>query len=535
MIKVVLIDDEPHIRKGLSTGINWAEYGCEICGEASDGKEGEKIIAEIHPDIIFTDIRMGDEDGFAMIANIKDIVPESKIIILTGYRDFEYAVEAVHLNVFDFLLKPTKPEDIHKTMRRCIHEIKLQRESESEYSLMQKDFEESLEMLKNEYLSEILRGMHTNAEEIKERMQLYRIKSRPYAVVLIEKDGDVKNKYSDSVYQNGMISFFREIFGEESTFSVVIDERRVAVIFYIDEGSSYSQFCDEMVDFQKSVKECFDFTITVAVSAVADNMEELQEKLYEAQAALQQKNYLGSNSFISYRDINFMFDDRDDRQMEELEERFLSAVKNGNTHMVENTAGQIADFAEKQEGGFRYHIKNWLTNILSAVVRIREEVIASYDSGQPDINMDEMQKMLNGCDEARDAVDFLKMAGVSVTEKIDKYNRKKINIKVTKAIEYINDHFRENISLSDISEIIGASTYYTSRIFKEETGKNIVEYLNETRVEKAKELLADLQFKIYEVADFVGIEDPHYFSKLFKKYVGCSAKEYRESLFGKEQ
>ncbi|HHY64506.1 MAG TPA: response regulator [Clostridiaceae bacterium] len=123
LFKVVIIDDEPIIRKGLSKIINWSQFSCEISGEASDGASGLELIKQVKPDILLTDIRMPKVDGLTMIRQAKEIVPDCIIIILTGYRDFNYAQEAIRLGAFDFILKPTKIEELTEVIVRAVKEI----------------------------------------------------------------------------------------------------------------------------------------------------------------------------------------------------------------------------------------------------------------------------------------------------------------------------------------------------------------------------------------------------------------------------
>ncbi|MCX7746274.1 MAG: response regulator [Clostridia bacterium] len=133
MMKVLLIDDEEIIREGLKKIIDWGSLDCEIIGEAEDGEDGIKMINSLKPDIVFTDIRMPGLDGLQMISNIKDIKEDCKIIILSGFRDFEYAQEAVKLGAFRFLLKPSKPKEISQTVKDAVDEIKKIREKEEQY------------------------------------------------------------------------------------------------------------------------------------------------------------------------------------------------------------------------------------------------------------------------------------------------------------------------------------------------------------------------------------------------------------------
>ncbi len=116
MYKVVIIDDEPIIAEGLGKSVDWGKFGASVAGIAFDGEEGLKLIREIRPDIVFTDIRMPCMDGLTMIAAIRSEFPETQIAILTGYRDFDYAQRAISLGVARFLLKPSKMDEIMEAL-----------------------------------------------------------------------------------------------------------------------------------------------------------------------------------------------------------------------------------------------------------------------------------------------------------------------------------------------------------------------------------------------------------------------------------
>lgn len=132
MHKVMIIDDEETIREGLRSVINWEEHNCSIIGEAEDGDEGVRLITELKPDIIFTDVRMPGLNGLEMVARIKEINYQCIVIILTGFREFEYAQQAVRLGAFRLLLKPTKTEELLQAIDDAVAELKKQVTSQNE-------------------------------------------------------------------------------------------------------------------------------------------------------------------------------------------------------------------------------------------------------------------------------------------------------------------------------------------------------------------------------------------------------------------
>jgi two-component system, response regulator YesN len=147
MFKVLIIDDEKIIREGLRSAIDWEELDCKLVGEAEDGDQGVEMVRSLLPDIVFADIRMPGLNGLEMISKIKELKHECKIIILTGFREFEYAQQAVRLGAFRFLLKPTKKEELIIAVTDAIKEIKISRSEQKLFINLKKK-------VKEEYLTE---------------------------------------------------------------------------------------------------------------------------------------------------------------------------------------------------------------------------------------------------------------------------------------------------------------------------------------------------------------------------------------------
>jgi YesN/AraC family two-component response regulator len=167
MIKVVIIDDEEIIREGLKKIIDWRSMDCEIVGEAEDGDDGLELIHTLQPDIVFTDIRMSSKDGLQMISEIKGLKEDCKIIILTGFRDFEYAQKAINLGAFRFLLKPSKVEEIAQAVKDSTKEIKKIKAKKEHYKLLVKKAKE-YQGFKKYYLTDDKSGALTKFKKLDE-------------------------------------------------------------------------------------------------------------------------------------------------------------------------------------------------------------------------------------------------------------------------------------------------------------------------------------------------------------------------------
>ncbi|MBO7401659.1 MAG: response regulator, partial [Lachnospiraceae bacterium] len=116
MYKVAIIDDEPIIVEGLSKTIDWSKWNARVAGFAYDGAEGIELIRKEKPDILISDIAMPNMDGLTMIAAVKSEFPYMQVSVLTGYREFDYAREALHLGVTRFLLKPSRHDEIEEAI-----------------------------------------------------------------------------------------------------------------------------------------------------------------------------------------------------------------------------------------------------------------------------------------------------------------------------------------------------------------------------------------------------------------------------------
>jgi len=166
MFKVLIIDDEEIIREGLKTVIDWETLGCSVIGEASDGDEGLEMLLSKEPDIVFTDIRMPGLNGLEMISKLKKPKHECKIIILSGFRDFEYAQQAIKLGAFRFLLKPTNTKEIILSIQEAIIELKKVKSNEELFKNLKRKIKEDYNLSDGVTITED-RSLNTNEKSSK--------------------------------------------------------------------------------------------------------------------------------------------------------------------------------------------------------------------------------------------------------------------------------------------------------------------------------------------------------------------------------
>ena len=538
MYKVLIVDDEPIIRKGLRNIINWKNFECEVVAEAADGLDGLELIRKHRPDIIITDIKMPETDGLSMIKQIKEDVPDSKIIILTGHRNFDYAHEAVKLGVTDFLLKPSRIEELTSAISRAVKELNFQKQRSEELNKLSQLFNQNISVLREKLLYDIIYEINTNREDIKEKLELFRMEQGRFRMLLVqndaeESDGSEISQYDRHLYQFGIINTFIEIFSDK--FEVLpVTLNTVGIAFIVMPRKDMTDDLDETINrkctyLQEIINNCFGFTVTIAISSDGNDFTELPQKFRECREALEHKFYLGNNSIIYHSDVNTFFRYDDHSMLEKLQKALIEGIKSGNEAAVEERLRDIFSYIRGVDPSKKEFIKNFYWNTITSINNIRLSLMSSEDGRKVEYTeLSGLYGLIEKCGNADELHTLLEESARSVVSKVNSYNNKSIKLILRKAVEYLQQHYHEPITLNEVAEHTFVSTYYISRMFKKEMGKNFVDYLNELRIEKAKELLKDVRYKTYEVAEKVGIPDAHYFSRLFKKYVGKTPTEYRE-------
>ena len=394
MFKVLIIDDEPIIRKGLKNIINWKQFECEVCGEASDGFEGCCRIKDLLPDIIITDIRMPEVDGLSMIREIKELVPGSKIIMLTGFRNFDYVQEALKLGAFDFILKPTRIEELTSVISRAVKELRFQKDRAEEINKIRRLFEQNIPILREKLLYDVIHEINSNDEDIAAKMELFGISIHRFTMVVVENEyldsADEKvTQYDRHLYQFGIINTFEEVFTDAfSVTSIALNENSVAfVVQPLDSGTDiYEAINKKCVYLQDIIRNCFGFTATIAVSSAGEGVMQLPARHRECVEALEHKFYIGENAIIFHNDLNTFFKYEEYSILEKYQKSLLEGVKAGNEASVRARLHDIFGFIKAHEPVNRDYLRNFYQSAITSINNIRRLITAadSDKEGQGD-------------------------------------------------------------------------------------------------------------------------------------------------------
>ena len=498
--KLLIVDDETTVRKGLTNFMNWSSIECEVIGNASDGGEAIEFLKKNPVDIVITDIKMPDTDGLEVARYVYKNCPDTRVIILTGYAEFEYAQTAISYNVSSFIIKPMNKKELLES----VQSIQKQLITSKKRSSIEK---EEYAFLKEQLLQDMTRLPYSSSFE--KRMKDLDLHLQNYYIVCFQLSSDKKD-----------ISLLKEIIITEkkNAYCYRYDDLIITIYFLETVTDSVPKYilsnCHEIIDIAYTLDS---YVITAGISrchttpssfglAVSEAICSLRSLFYsedsialcEASMTTSECDLTAENSLDLFQFEgslhNWAFDDTENM----INKIFLKFKNNFvDSWDAKNICSQIYYICSRtliQKGGIALSSKH-----LACISRATN--IFSLENAITALVKDTKELLLQSVG-----------AHSQLTEN---------------TLKYIYSHLSDSLSLEIIAAALHVSPSHLSRTFKKECGDSLSEYINKTRVEKAKEYLANSDTLIYEVAEQTGYNDVAYFSAIFKKYTGKSPKDYR--------
>ncbi len=518
MYQVFVVEDELLIRQSIRSVIERMAGPYSFCGEAYDGEMALSMMQDLMPDIVLTDIRMPFLDGFELIRHAKAMMPWLKIIILSGYGDFESAQKAISLGVDQYLLKPVRPADL----TRVIEAVARQLDGERSRGALGFDADEVQRALRGQFMQQLLYGgQHTST--------------------LLERARALKLDVMRPQHQLALFSFDSEGFDLPTLQAVaraVMEKTGLALYTFNGANRLTVLFSGQAEELNEQVYRFINIlrhelremcpVITAVVSSVASRLS-MVSQAYRAAADLLGRVYGAS--------VGQVIDVNDSAQMaadmielanpfgERFQQRLLSASSEDVAPMVDEALGS-PEGSQFNSMLMRY---NALINLLKMTVQqisrtspqVEARDIAAGLSSRYDLF--EASRTLEGFRQT--AIELLKKA---VAMKQDSLSGIRNTHVIGAARQYLAENFCDpNISLISVAKHIGLSPAHFSTVFSQSTGRSFISSLTALRIERAKELLTTTDMKLASIAMEVGYNEPNYFSHVFRKQVGVPPKEYR--------
>lgn len=532
-IKVFLVEDEMVIRNGIVKSINWEKEGYRLVGEASDGELAYPMILKEKPDILLTDIKMPFMDGLELSRLVKQELPDTKILIFSGYDEFEYAKEAIRIGVTEYLLKPVSSEQLLEVMRRISKQIEQDREEREMLRQYQEDMKENVERERQNFFSHVIRGEVSIGEAVKNGKKygmdlsagfysiiLFKIFSTPEENIVSEHIWKICEKIETKVDEIPYAYYFQR--GIDGWVFLLTAESKEQM------EERQKNLCDCLAEIMKNERKVEYFG---GIGKPVERIRNLGQSFRDAERIFAERFTRQSNQFLSgfekmdvYKDDEFQIKDLGDvGKSREMIEKFLN---NGTKEELEEFMDTY--FIRMKEDKLQSTLMRQyiIMDIYIVIMSFCEKIDAvNHDYQQETEKLKSTIQNMNSVSEIRLYITYMLNQAIELRDSISKKRYADI---IKAAEKMISEHYMsEEISLNSVADSVGMSPSYFSSVFSKESGKTFVEFLTETRMEKAKELLMCSTLKTSEIGYEVGYKDPHYFSYIFKKTQGCSPKDYR--------
>lgn len=535
-MKVFLVEDEYIVREGIKNNIDWEKNGYDFCGEASDGELAFPMISEKRPDIVITDIRMPFMDGIELSRMIKEEYPEIKIIILSGHEEFEYAKAAIQIGVEEYLLKPINGDELLQVVNRVAQKIK--EENDSRETSQEGEGDENFEYAKRQLLSSLIDDNASLSDALEQGKKIHlNLMAQCYNIMMLK----LQRKNKEQGFSQRIVELYKtmeEILEEQDGQSIMFDRAPEGkVILFMGSGEEEIRRNMDVFAgrFREILPEYEDVTYFGSVGAPVMRLRELGESYEAASHGFSYRFLTEPNQIV---DNHTVFDQaRDEKNfscsigsvdIQNLDKQKIESFLKGGEmdeiqFFVEEYMKNTGD-AGKNSMIFRQYI---VMDMFFAVSHFLTQITDGREQlGEPFESPEQMQKIVS---DLETTVVYIKELFTKVMEVRDAQTTEHNSDVVENAKKYISDNYHdEELTLNTVAHEVNVSPNHLSAMFSQKTGQTFVKYLTDVRMHRAKELLKCTSKRSNEICEEVGYRDPHYFSHLFKKNVGCSPMQYRE-------
>lgn len=524
MYKLMIVDDEYDIRSRLSQQIQKFDSGFEIIGLYENGIDALEAVNNLNPDLVITDIRMPFMTGIELITKIKETKPLTKVIIITGFDEFDYAKQAIDLGVVGFLTKPVLNEDLKNIILKTKEDLDEEYFRNTNLANMEQFIKDNLPLIKENDIHTLLtKTSIDNKFSKKLEYDGINMDYKYFAICITDIDKeqvkeDIEKHEIDLLTVRKNVSealqgrFFNETITKNDSIVSIIKSNEEIVLNHLEK-------CFEYV--QMKTKKYNDYTLSVGISNF-HKKPNFREMYQEAQKALEFRNAMGGDEIYFFGNINDLSQSAltiDDNEYKDLSYAIRFKSVEDASSILQEIKKKITSLDYMSTYAFN------ISNVLNAILKSCDNFPILYEDGinyhQKLLDFKTSDELFNWFDSL--IVHIKKINGEIISDNIQK--------NLNKIIDYIESHYTDNeLSLELLAEKVNISVSYISAILKKEKNTTFVKYLTQLRMEKAKEYLKNPNMKIVDIAERVGFSEAYYFSHSFKKYQGVSPKEYREQV-----
>ncbi|MEE3397979.1 MAG: response regulator [Eubacterium sp.] len=539
MIKVFLVEDEYAIREGIKKSVNWEANGYTLVGEAGDGEMAFPKIVKARPDILITDIRMPFMDGLELSRLVKKEIPNIKIVVLSGYDDFNYAKQAISIGVEEYILKPVSGENLLTELGKIADAINVERQDELAKDKYLRDMEEIRTLAKQKFIHDMIDGKLSMQESLEQGRELgIDITAAYYSIVLFQafpknKAGVPAEEEFDVAEYSGVseeiYSRIRETVSESP--NVYLYEQVGDVLCFLEKSDSLNdmnQNTQKGIDIIKEIMSTkSDWIYFISIGKPVERIRDVNSSYRDASKRFAER-YMLDESFIFYGEngySNVLDIGGIDIKMVS-QKTIFHFLRNGTLVEIDDLVSEYFSSLGEEAMESRLFCQYVLMEALISGMAFLDSMNVSREKAASILG--ELSDPVRFVDSVDKAKDYITRILKVLIEYRNQVSDKKYTEIIDKAREFIKAQYKnDEMSLQTVASYVNVSSNHFSAIFRKETGETFIDYLTKVRMDNAKDLLTCTSMKTSEIGFEVGYKDPHYFSYIFKKTIGMSPKEYR--------
>lgn len=527
--RVMLVDDEEEVRFAIERKLDWNSIGFEVVATAENGQEALEKALEFEPDVVMTDIHMPFMNGLDFCKKLKEELPATKVVIFSGYDEFEYAKEAIKVEAEEYILKPIDSEELRGVFTRIKSRLDDELNKRRNIENLERFYQESFPILREQFLIALLEGS-ISRDRIADAAKKYGLsmESPFYGVCTFrlsvdsQKEDELSSKESLLAVSLNQINKDRLTSFSELYSINYLD--RIVVICGMNESDEYTEFVNQIDLICKFATKLLGVATNAGIGNLVSSVSQIPQAYKEAKDAVSYRILLDENQAITINDVepkNPSMNIISDKQIMSL----IKQIKIGDDTSVNCAIDDIID-AIRNASVAIYQLELVIVQIHLEIMKlVKSYDISEQDMEAYDIDIYSKIKTMTSIEDLRQWL-VEESVGVRNLVKLERIDSTKLLMENAKS--FIEEHyFESDISIDRVCSHLGVSATYFSSLFKKDTGVSFVTYLTNMRMEKAVELLNTTDEKTYVIASKIGYDEPNYFSYVFKKAYGISPSKYR--------
>lgn len=508
MKKVFLVDDEIEVREGIRQCIDWTQEGFIYSGDAPDGEIALPMIEQIKPDILITDIRMPFMDGLQLSRIVRTQLPSTKIIILSGHDEFEYARDALRINIAEYCLKPLSSADLLVVLHETVAQIEQEELAHQKIIHLENQALKHLSISRENLLNGLCKGTWMAADAIEQANQLgIEVISKFYQVLIVEHEAD------DA-------SLFNWICDQYPCLTYNMNIKETAYIFRGDDDARLEQQA-------AAIKQKLIGTGTNLCSfGFGETKDRLLGIAHSYAEAMEEKSFQSIvhhyRRSMSPASTDTLLQVKKERYFDRSElVHFLKYGAQEDILIFSQNYAKHLKFTDVHASFYTYY---FIMDLTMTIANFMDELDGTDEHIVSDMmQMENRISWLKTYEEITSHIQDMLHLVIEVRDR----SQSKFSIVIQKAKDYVDEHYDQDISLQVVASYVNVSPSYFSHIFSQETNQTFIEYLTMIRINRAMELLKTTNDKVYEISEQVGYSDPHYFCHLFKKVTGMTTTKFK--------